>query len=176
MADITVKKLNEFPSATLAGSLIFPLSNTEGVGYKSSLAEVRDFVSQDTGYFLCSTTAGTAAKTVTAEGFNLRTGGSMHIKFTYANTADNCTLNVGSTGALPLFLNGSRADSTNTWEANDVFELYYDGTNWQASSAGAAVEKRFQEVMVEIDSAKDDALDEIAQAIEGLNLYYDVIS
>lgn len=38
------------------------------------------------------------------------------------------------------------------------------------------IEELIQQGTAEINSAKDDALEEIAQAIEGLNIYYDVIS
>lgn len=38
------------------------------------------------------------------------------------------------------------------------------------------IEELIQQGTAEINSAKEDALEEIAQAIEGLNLYYDIIS
>ena len=50
------------------------------------------------------------------------------------NTVDNATLNINSTGAKPLFYEGARASSTNTWVADDVLEIYYDGTNYQAKN------------------------------------------
>ena len=186
MADVNIKKLNEFTTATLSDSLLVPLSNASGTGYKATMSAVRDYVSADTSYYVCGSNADASAKSVTATGFNLRTGGAMHIKFTYANEADDVTLNVGGTGAYPLMLNGTRASSTNLWAAGDVFDLYFDGTNWQATSADAAIESKFADVMEEIEQSKQEALDqlneelqtaldEIAEAIEGLNLYYDVI-
>ena len=110
MADVNIKKLNEFTTATLSDSLLVPLSNANGTGYKATMSAVRDYVSADTSYYVCGSNADASAKSVPATGFNLRTGGAMHIKFTYANEADDVTLNVGGTGAYPLMLNGTRAD------------------------------------------------------------------
>ena len=84
------------------------------------------------GYFICDTAAATAAKTISATGYVLTTGGNIRIKMTNANTVDSATLNINSTGAKPLFYGGARASSTNTWVANDILEIYYDGTNYQA--------------------------------------------
>ena len=139
MADVNIKKLNEFTTATLSDSLLVPLSNASGTGYKATMSAVRDYVSADTSYYVCGSNADASAKSVTANGFNLRTGGAMHIKFTYANEADDVTLNVGGTGAYPLMLNGTRASSTNLWAAGDVFDLYFDGTNWQATYAEGGI-------------------------------------
>ena len=86
------------------------------------------------GYFVCDTAAATAAKTIAATGYVLTTGGNIRIKMTNANTVDNATLNINSTGAKPLFYEGARASSTNTWAADEVLEIYYDGTNYQAKN------------------------------------------
>ena len=59
------------------------------------------------GYFICDTAAATAAKTISATGYVLTTGGNIRIKMTNANTVDNATLNINSTGAKPLFYEGS---------------------------------------------------------------------
>ena len=85
-----------------------------------------------TDIFTCSTAAATAAKTISTSYYVLRTGGCIKVTFTYANTADNATLQIGSADAKPLFYNGSRASSTNSWQAGQTVEVYYDGTNYQA--------------------------------------------
>ena len=87
------------------------------------------------GYYVCDTDADVAAKTISATGYALTTGGNIHIKMTNANTADAVTLNINSTGAKALFYNGEQASSTNSWEAGEVIEVYYDGSNYQASNA-----------------------------------------
>ena len=99
-----------------------------------TVGAVLDAVATKIGYYLCDTAASTAAKTVSADGYVLTTGGSIKIKMTNANTADNATLNIQSTGAKPLFYDGQRASSSNTWEAGETIEVYYDGTNFMANN------------------------------------------
>ena len=90
-----------------------------------------------TSYAECTTAANVASKAVTIEDFALpTTGGCLHIKMTNANTsASGVTLNINSTGAKALYYNGSAVSATNTWEDNEVLEIYYDGANYQASNA-----------------------------------------
>lgn len=89
------------------------------------------------GYYTCSTAAGTAAKTVTAPGYVLTSGGCIRIKMTNTNTANNATLNINSTGAKALYYNGAQASLSNSWEAGEVLEVYYDGTQFQCASGGS---------------------------------------
>ena len=88
------------------------------------------------GYYVCDTAAGTAAKTVAATGYSLTNGGCIRIKMTNANTAANVTLNINSTGAKALYYDGAQASSTNTWEAGEVLEVYYDVEQYQCASGG----------------------------------------
>lgn len=85
-------------------------------------------------YGYCETAAETVAKTVTIQDFTLVTGRTIFVKFKYANTASNPTLNVNSTGALPIYRWGTTAANTtaatNGWQANSVIALTYDGTGW----------------------------------------------
>lgn len=92
--------------------------------------------SASVGYYVCDTAAATAAKAVNASGYVLRIGGNIRIEMTNANTADNATLNINSTGAKALYYDGAQASSTNTWEAGEVLEVYYDGTQYQCASGG----------------------------------------
>ena len=91
------------------------------------------------GYYECDTAGNTAAKTVTAAGYVLpATGGSMKIKMANRNTAANATLNINSTGAKPLYYNGQRAGVGNTWDTNEIIEVFYDGTNYQAHNVAGS--------------------------------------
>ena len=86
-------------------------------------------------YGVCSTAAGTAAKTVTVDNsFKLVTGVSVTIKFSDKNSASNPTLNVNGTGAKPLYRYGttvvSTATTTSGWIAGSVQTFTYDGTGW----------------------------------------------
>ena len=58
-----------------------------------------------TAYGTCATEAATVAKVATiqdSQAFTLVTGVTIHIKFTYSNTAADPTLNVNSTGAKAI--------------------------------------------------------------------------
>lgn len=98
----------------------------------SAISSVRASI----GYYECSTAAGTVAKTVSAPGYSLTNGGCIRIKMANANTADNVTLNINSTGAKALYYDCAQASSANTWEAGEVLEVYYDGTQYQCVSGG----------------------------------------
>ena len=86
-------------------------------------------------YGICSTAAGTAAKTVTVGStFSLVEGAQVVVKFTNNNSASSPTLNVNSTGAKPIYRYGTTAASTSQassgWRAGAVMHLVYDGTGW----------------------------------------------
>lgn len=83
-------------------------------------------------YGTSSTTAATAAKIATTTDRNLgalAAGQKVTIKFTYANTASNPTLNVDSKGAKSIKAYGTTAPTV-WWNAGDVVTFTYDGTNW----------------------------------------------
>jgi hypothetical protein len=86
-------------------------------------------------YGTCDTAAGTAAKVATLADFDeLITGVTVHIKFTYSNTASNPTLNINSTGAKNIYRYGTTAPSTSaktSWQAGSVISFTYDGSYWQ---------------------------------------------
>ena len=86
------------------------------------------------GYYECDTAAGTAAKLVTVANYTLFAGGSMKVKFVNKNTANNVTLNINGQGAKSLYYRGEVVSSTNTWEAGEVVEIYYDGTSYYANN------------------------------------------
>ncbi|MCL1614542.1 hypothetical protein [Phocaeicola plebeius] len=86
-------------------------------------------------YVICETAAGTAAKTVSITGLtSLTTGIRLLVKMANINTASNATLNINSLGAKPLYYDNERASSDNSWEAGEVIDVYYDGTNFYAGN------------------------------------------
>ena len=86
-------------------------------------------------YGECTTAGGTAAKIVSLPNFDAFVPGvTIKIKFTYANTAANPTLNVNGTGALPIYRHGVVAPGTSSiqaWAANAVVSFTYDGAAWR---------------------------------------------
>ena len=86
-----------------------------------------------TAFGVCSTAAGTAAKTVDMTGFTLLTGATVHIQFTNSNTASSPTLSINGTTAKAIKRYGTTAPGTTaktSWQAGAVVSLTYDGTNW----------------------------------------------
>ncbi len=97
---------------------------------KIYLAEKTQLDSAKTPFATCSTAAAAAAKTVTANDFILRTGTMISVKFTYANTAANPTLNVNGTGAKSIYYH-NLAVPTGMFMAGGVYLFVYDGARWE---------------------------------------------
>lgn len=99
---------------------------------------------QQPPYAVCTTSGSTVAKTVSITNFKLVTGVRVFIKFTYAHdSTTKATLNVNNTGAKSIRYKGygvfkgyngggSNSDKQypNTWEAGEIVEFIYDGTEW----------------------------------------------
>lgn len=82
----------------------------------------------------CSTEASTAAKVVSdITGFTLTAGVTIHITFTYANSAATPTLNVNGTGAKTVVLNN---DNISPWDAGDTVTLTYYDNAWLINDYG----------------------------------------
>ena len=135
----TITALTILAATTTKAGLMSATDKAYIDGLPTSLSTISSAISNllaMLGYYECSTAAGTAAKTVSASGYVLTTGGCIRIKMTNANTANNATLNINSTGAKALYYDGAQASSSNSWEAGDVLEVYYDGTQYQCASGG----------------------------------------
>ena len=79
----------------------------------------------NTYYKRCSTEGSEPNKTVDIDGYVLSTKLRLLIAMTNANTANNPTLNISGTEAKPIYYNGSPASVNNTWQANEVLDIYY---------------------------------------------------
>lgn len=88
----------------------------------------------ETVYATSSTASGASAKTATVQSgsLTLQEGATVQVTFTYANTAASPTLNVGGTGARPVYTNGSREA---WWDAGATVTFVYDGSAWQVASS-----------------------------------------
>ena len=90
-----------------------------------------------TAYATCSTVAETSAKIATiqdGQDFSLFNGETVHVKFTYTNTASLPTLNINGTGAYPIARYGNTAVGTTastSWQAGAVITVTFDGESWQ---------------------------------------------
>lgn len=82
----------------------------------------------------CTTAASTAAKKVTlsnSDKWVLREGAMIAVKFTYSNTAANMTIEVGSTGAKRVWMNGAVTSSGFSGTSAGHYSYFvFDGTYW----------------------------------------------
>ena len=81
------------------------------------------------GYGECSTDATTTAKTATIQSFLLLKNMPVSIHFTKAINVDGATLNISSTGAKPLFIDGAALQG-GIVKAGCTITVIFDGTNW----------------------------------------------
>lgn len=121
-------------------------SETIDLGAYSTTAQMNTAIDNglqgQVGYAECNTDGSTQRKDVVVNGFKLlASGGALHIKMIKANTHANATMNISPTSTIvaantkPLFYNGAQASSENTWVANEIISVYYDGTNYQATNS-----------------------------------------
>lgn len=100
-----------------------------------------DKVTIDTigNYGVCSTAADVQTKEVSITGLTVATGTTIHVKFTYANSASKPKLSVNGGTAKSMVQYGTTAMSTTAattgWQAGAVVELTYDGTSWVRDQA-----------------------------------------
>ena len=85
------------------------------------------------GFGVCTTAAATAAKEVSISNFILLKNMPVSVRFANNISVDNATLNINSTGAKPIFLDGS-ALNVGVVMAGMTATLYYDGTNYNITS------------------------------------------
>lgn len=92
-------------------------------------------------YATCSTATGTAAKVATlASGtLTLKSGATVCVKFTYATSVANATLNVSGTGAKTIRVYGANLTATSVynWVAGATVQFVYDGTYWVMTDTSA---------------------------------------
>lgn len=111
------------------------ITNINGVAVGSS-PKFTDTNNRKSFYGTCDTAAATAAKVVTisdTNGWELRAGTIVGIKFTNSNTASNVTLNINNSGAKSIFYDTAVYTGNTNWitgVANKIIYYMYDGTNW----------------------------------------------
>lgn len=102
-------------------------------------------------YGTCSTAASTVAKTVSCTGFTLATGSEITVKFIYANTAANPTLNVNSTGTKAIYYNGS-AITSGLLVAKGTYTFRYNGTQWDLVGSAGSSGKDYADKAIYVDN------------------------
>ena len=106
---------------------------------ENAQADATKALNRQTAYFATSSTgATTTAKTASSSNFpTLVAGVTVTVRFSTANTSTSAiTLNVNSTGAKTIYVNGATTASGNQllWSANANITFTYDGTYWRMVS------------------------------------------
>ena len=115
------------PSATQEVMLYNPDGTPSGKYPAQQL--VQDMAKSGNGYGNCETAATTIAKTVAISNFVLLKNGIVSVFFKYANQAAGATLNVNSTGAKAIKVNG-QAVQPGLIKAQTIVQFQYDGSAW----------------------------------------------
>ena len=85
----------------------------------------------------CSTSASINAKIGTMSGYTLTANTYVHVTIVNANTyAGKITLNINSTGAKDIYINGTVSSASNYTLPAGTYIAYYDGTGFQFSTEG----------------------------------------
>ena len=122
----------------------------------------------------CKTSGSATEKVVTTTGsdiFKLKSGVTIQVKFTHANTAAHPKLNVNNTGAETIFIYNASISSTSqyNWEDNAVVNFVYNGIGWYVVDGGSL--KKAGEALDTANQAKDDALE--ASKVASNYLHFD---
>ena len=129
--DITGKadKVSGATNGNLAG--LDGNGNLKDSGKKASDFQlvITDGAQVGMGYGICSTAAATAAKTASISNFILLTNGIVAIRFTNAISVPDATLNISSTGAKAIKIDGGNIQP-GVIKAGMTAVMQYDGTNF----------------------------------------------
>ena len=142
------KKPNDFQATLVVGTNLdsTPTDNsnhpvTSG-GVKTALdgkqASITDGVQIGLGGGLCTTAAATPAKEVTISNFILLKYAPVSIRFQNGISINGSTLNISSTGAKPILIDGV-ALPAGVVKPNTTATMYYDGTNWNVTALTTGV-------------------------------------
>ncbi len=101
---------------------------------------LKDVAASLATYGVCQTAAATQDKVVTCADFVRRTGSTVTVRFSNANTSPTPMLNVNSTGAAAVRGNTGAAltEQEYSWRAGATIPFTFDGTYWRMADTGSA--------------------------------------
>lgn len=126
-----VSKLNVLPTASELQTAFndrYTKSETDTL-LAQKQAVITDGAQIGLGFGVCDTAADTAAKVVAIPSFILLKNMPVSIRFTNSINVDSATLNISSTGAKPLFIQGAALQGGFV-KGGCTVTVIYDGTNW----------------------------------------------
>ena len=126
-----VSKLNVLPTASELQTAFndrYTKSETDTL-LAQKQASITDGAQIGLGFGVCDTDADTAAKVVAIPSFILLKNMPVSIRFTNSINVVGATLNISSTGAKPLFIQGAALQG-GLVKGGCTVTVIYDGTNW----------------------------------------------
>ena len=153
--------------------LMFDGSAYRFVGMQTTAGNVQG---GSTWYGTSSTAATTAAKTSAITNFKLTAGAVVNIQFSTANTYVNgaITLNVNSTGAKTIYVNGAATSASNTffWGVGEMLTFVYSGSYWYLVSKSASSVRPIVLYNDATGTTGDVTLSQTAANFEHMRIYY----
>lgn len=116
----------------MSQAIVTRLLNTLHDSLNNDLNNLQNNVNAKIGYYQATINEG--AITVNAPNYLLETGGNLRIKMPSAGTTAS-TLTIGNANDVQLWYNGAAVSAQNTWEANEIISVFYDGTRFMASNS-----------------------------------------
>ena len=87
--------------------------------------------------------------------YRLTVGGNFKLKMLAPGTTAT-TLTIGNATNIPIWYNGAAVSEQNTWEANEIISVFYDGTRFMASnSQGGGADLKLKNANADLDFADD---------------------
>jgi len=111
------------------GNTTVHITAAERTAWNAKQNAITDGAQIGLGFGVCDTAADTAAKVVVIPSFILLKNMPVSIRFTNSINVDSATLNISSTGAKPLFIQGA-ALQAGLVKGGCTVTVIYDGTNW----------------------------------------------
>ena len=111
------------------GNTTVHITAAERTAWNGKQNAITDGAQIGLGYGVSSETATTQARTATIASFILLKNMPVTVRFTTAVNVSGATLNISSTGAKPLYIQGA-AMQPGIIKKEDVVTMIYDGTNW----------------------------------------------
>ena len=111
------------------GNTTVHITAAERASWNAKQAAITDGAQIGLGYGHSSENADVAARTATIASFLLLKNMPVTVRFTTAVNATNATLNISSTGAKPIYIEGAQMQQ-GIIKKGDVVTMIYDGTNW----------------------------------------------
>ena len=111
------------------GNTTVHITAAERTAWNAKQAAITDGAQIGLGYGVSSEAATTQARTATIASFILLKNMPVTVRFTTAVNATNATLNISSTGAKPIYIDGN-ALQPGVIRPGMVATMIYDGTKW----------------------------------------------